>query len=246
MRRASISAILLCGSLGYASAAAAQSTVADPGAIDEADPPVSDQVAPVAWEENDTITVIQRLPYERAGRFYVTAFAGVVPNDPFVVYTPVGLRVGRFFNESLALELSASYLDAFAFDRDLRGRVGRSGEASSTVSLQDHPVARAQCSAAWSLFAAKARTASGQPIYLRGQLLAGFGALLARDATDAIDPRAEGLAGFAFSAQISDTGSVGAEVRQTLCRRDSGGVLTPTEISLAFTHVFGGPLGGVR
>ncbi len=202
--------------------------------------------APKPWAKNDAITVVERLPYERAGRYYLTAFVGVVPNDPFVIYAPVGLRVGRYFNESLALDLSLSYLDTLAFDRDLRGRIGRSGEASSAVSLQDHPVGRAQCSAAWSLFAGKMRSPGGRPIHVRGHVLAGFGALLARDAADAIDPRAEGLVGLGFAAQVTDTGTVGLEVRQTLFRRESGGVLTPTELSLAYTHIFGGPLGGAR
>lgn len=214
------------------------------------EPSDEDVLAPAAgpgsWSEEDTIVVIQRLPYERSGRWVLTPFGGVVPNDPFVTYLPIGLRGGRFFNESFLMEISASYLDEFAVDRDLRDRVGRRGGERSAVRLQDHQVARAQWSAAWTLVAGKARWFGDDLTYLRAHLLGGFGALLARDAAGSLDPRAEGLFGLGGEIHLSDASSLRVELRQTVFQRESGGALFPTELSVGYTMYLGGPLEGAR
>ena len=56
-----------------------------------------------------TRALIQRL-YPTDGEFQLTLFAGSVPNDPFINYFPVGLRFGYWFSESIAVELSGSFL----------------------------------------------------------------------------------------------------------------------------------------
>ncbi len=198
------------------------------------------------WASRDDFVVVQRLPYERSGRMTLAPFLAIIPNDPFTAYLPVGLRFGYFLNESFHTEFSASYMDLLTVDRDLRKRVGRSDEEQSAVKLQDHQVARAQWSASWTLVSAKARWWDGQTVYLRGHVLGGFGAILARNAADELDPRAEGLFGLGFEAHVADSGSIRLEGRQGIFQREAGGALLPTEISLGYAFYFGGPLGGVR
>ena len=183
--------------------------------------------------------MVQRQPYERADHWTLTPFVGLVANDPFVVYAPVGLRLGHFFNESLLAELSGAYLDVLSVDRQLRD------EVTSAVRLEDHQVARAQLTAAWTLLTAKGRWFDA-PLYLRGHLLGGFGAVLARDADDALDPRAEGVFGLGFEAHLTGFSSLRLEVRQSVFERQSGGTLLPTEVSLGWMLYPGGPLGGRR
>lgn len=198
------------------------------------------------WSEQGEVVVIQRLPYERAGRWLLTPYVGIVPNDPFVLYVPVGLRVGWFLNESFLLQLSGSYLDQLAVDRDLRDRVGRTGGERSTVDLQDHQVARLQLDASWTLLSAKGRWFGDDILYTRGHLLGGFGALLARDAEDALEPRAEGLFGFGLELHLGGATSLRAELRQMVFARKDGGALLPTEISLGVAWYPGGALEGAR
>jgi hypothetical protein len=193
-----------------------------------------------AWAESDSMVVIQRQAYERSGRWSLSVFGGLVPNDPFEVYLPVGLRLGLFLNESFEVQLSGSYLDALAVDRDLRDRV------ASDVQLSDHQVARLQWSAGWTLLSAKGRWFGGEMRYLRAHLLGGFGIVLARDASDEIDPRPEGLFGLGIEAHLSDTTSLRVEARQGVFQRADGGALLPMEISVGWVSYFGGPLGGVR
>ncbi len=199
---------------------------------------------PRPWTAAPDLEVVQQLPYERAGRWRLTAFAAMVPNDPFVAFFPMGLRVGRFLNEAFDLELSLSYMDRLSVDRDLRAATADAGGAR--VALTDHPVARAQLDTAWTLLSLKGRVADGSVLHVRGALLAGFGALAARDADDAIAPRAEAMFGFGLEAHTGEAHSLRLEVRQSMFQRTGGGVLMPTELSIGIAHYFGGPLGGVR
>ncbi len=190
--------------------------------------------------------VIQRQPFERSGRWSLTPFVALIPNDPFVTYVPVGVRLGRFFNESFLVELSGSYMDALAFDRDLRNRVGVTADDEGRVTLQDQQVARAQWSASWTLLNAKGRWYGDELVYLRGHLLAGFGTVVARDASDALDARPEGLFGLGFETHLGAVSSLRVELRQGVFQRDGGGALFPTEISLGLSWYLGGELEGVR
>ncbi len=198
------------------------------------------------WAGEDHVVVIQRLPYERSGRWAVTPFAAVIPNDPFVTYLPVGLRIGHYLNESFLLELSGSYMDSLTIDRDLRKRVGTTDEDEGSVKLQDHQVARVQWSAAWTLLSAKGHWFGDDLLYLRGHILGGFGAALARNAEDDLDPRPEGLFGIGFEAHLSEASSVRVEWRQSVFQREGGGALFPTELSVGYVWYPGGALGGVR
>ena len=193
-----------------------------------------------AWAESDAIVVIQRQAYERGGRWNLSVFGGLVPNDPFEVYLPVGLRLGLFLNESFEVQLSGSYLDALSVDRDVRDRV------ASSVQLSDHQVARVQWSAGWTLLSAKGRWMGAEMRYLRAHLLGGFGVVFARGRSDAVDPRPEGLFGLGVETHLSDTTSLRVEARQGVFQRADGGALLPMEISVGWVTYLGGPLGGVR
>ena len=198
------------------------------------------------WPDEDGVVVIQRLPFERTGRWSLSPFFGVVPNDPFVTYLPVGLRIGHYFNESFLLELSGAYLDALTVDRDLRKRVGITADDEGSVALQDQQVARAQWSAGWTVLSAKARWFGDELLYIRGHLLAGFGTVLARNADDDLEARPEGLFGAGFEAHTGESTSVRVEIRQGGFQREGGGALFPTEFSLGLVWYPGGPLEGVR
>lgn len=198
------------------------------------------------WGDEEHVVVIQRLPFERSGRWAVTPFAAVIANDPFVTYLPIGLRIGRYLNEGFLLELSTSYMDTLTVDRDLRDRVGTNEDDQGSVTLQDHQVGRVQLSTAWTLVSAKGRWFGDDLMYIRGHVLGGFGSVLARDAADDLDPRPEGLFGAGFEAHLSAEASVRLELRQAVFQREGGGALFPTELSVGLVWYPGGPLGGVR
>ena len=69
-----------------------------------------------SWGEKRLIRTLQRRLFAKFGRMEFTFFTGIVPNDPFVFYTPVGMRFDYHFNEAFALELSGSFLGCFGDD----------------------------------------------------------------------------------------------------------------------------------
>ena len=201
---------------------------------------------PASWSDRHEIVVRQRIPYERAGRTSLSAYAGVIPNDPFVVYFPVGVRLAHHLNESLGLDLSTSYLDTLVADRALRSEIGSPSGATAEVVLRDAPVMRSQLGIGWSLFAAKARRNASETLNLRGTIRAGFGALLTRNDRAGLLARPEAFAGLGIATHVDSMRTFDVEIRQMMFQRDEGGVLMPTEISLGLTHHFGGPLEGYR
>ncbi|MBU1432919.1 hypothetical protein KKF91_20460 [Myxococcota bacterium] len=202
--------------------------------------------ASLGWADQDDIVVIQRLPYERAGRWALTPFIGMIANDPFTVDLPVGGRFGRFLNESLMLEVSGAFIGPLSIDRDLRRRVGQGDSGEVRVTLKDHALGYGQVSANWTALSAKAWWLGGEILYLRGHLLAGFGAAWVEADAGAPAARAEALFGLGFEAHLSARGSLRVELRQTAFQRLDGGALTPTEISLGWSYYLGGPLAGAR
>lgn len=198
------------------------------------------------WADRGDIVVLQRLPYERSGRWTLTAFGGVVANDPFAVDLPLGLRLGKLLNESLQLEGSAAFIGPLSVDRDLRRRVGEGPAGDVAVNLKDHALARAQLSANWTLLSGKARGPSGALLYTRGHLLAGFGAVWVEAEEGAPAMRAEALFGVGLETHLTSQSSLRVELRQTVFQRLDGGALTPTELSLGWLYYLGGPLRGSR
>ncbi len=69
------------------------------------------------WGDKRKVKVIQKRLFEKQGRIALTPHFGVIPNDEFFNYVPLGLRVGYFISEDLGLELWGQYL--FSMKSDL-------------------------------------------------------------------------------------------------------------------------------
>lgn len=61
------------------------------------------------WGKRREVKVVQKRAVEKDGRFEITPNFSVIPNDDFIMYFPVGLRVGYHLSEAFAVELSGSY-----------------------------------------------------------------------------------------------------------------------------------------
>ncbi len=62
------------------------------------------------WGEQRDITNIHKRLFQKDGRHEISIFGGVIPNDDFFVYYPVGLKYDYYFSEDFALEVSGAYL----------------------------------------------------------------------------------------------------------------------------------------
>jgi|LauGreDrversion4_2_1035121.scaffolds.fasta_scaffold52643_2 outer membrane beta-barrel protein len=70
----------------------------------------------LVWGKNREVKVVQRREFIKDGRFDVSLFGGMIPNDDFLIYYTTGLRFGYHFTESFMVEVSG----AEAFDQDTK------------------------------------------------------------------------------------------------------------------------------
>lgn len=61
------------------------------------------------WGERRKIQVVQKRLHEKEGRLEITAFGSTIPNDDFIIYYPLGARVGYHFSEAFDVEASFAY-----------------------------------------------------------------------------------------------------------------------------------------
>ena len=82
------------------------------------------------WATTTDRDNVKSLLYSKESRHEFTLFLGVVPNDNFYSYVPIGARWNFFFLESLGIEVFGSYdvavdgdLKGFLEDNNLYGRI---------------------------------------------------------------------------------------------------------------------------
>lgn len=88
-------------------APAADSAATDDSAT-EAEQALEQDLA-VFWGQRREIEVVQRRLYEKDGRVELVVYGGVIPNDDFIMYYPLGARVGYHFSEQFEVEASFAY-----------------------------------------------------------------------------------------------------------------------------------------
>ncbi len=56
------------------------------------------------WGDRRKVEVVQKRLFEKDGAFELQAYSGVIPNDDFIIYVPVGARVTYNFSEAFAVQ----------------------------------------------------------------------------------------------------------------------------------------------
>lgn len=87
--------------------APADADVSDDSAT-EAEQVLEEDLA-VFWGKRRQIEVVQRRLYEKDGRLELVVYGGIIPNDDFIMYYPLGARVGYHFSEQFEVEASFAY-----------------------------------------------------------------------------------------------------------------------------------------
>jgi outer membrane beta-barrel protein len=83
---------------------------AAPPAAAEPVEPAAPEPAARTWAERRQVRVIEKRVFRKDTRHEFTVFGGLVPNDEFFTYVPVGLRYNYFFAEDFSFELWGNYL----------------------------------------------------------------------------------------------------------------------------------------
>ena len=70
------------------------------------------------WAEKREVRNIHKRLFLKESRHEFSLYSGVVPNDDFFTYVPVGLKYNYYFSEDFSLEIAGSYFNKF--NRDLK------------------------------------------------------------------------------------------------------------------------------
>lgn len=102
----------------------------------EVEKTVLDQKLDKVWGKERDLKVIQKRVFEKANRHEIGVLVGIIPNDSFFNYFPVGLRYDYFFLESVALEIAGAYVPST--ESALRSDLMKfSGGAVSSVQIPE-------------------------------------------------------------------------------------------------------------
>lgn len=235
-----------------------------PRAADAAAPADQEAEIQATWGEQRVIRTLQRRLFTKFGRGEFSFFVGIVPNDPFVFYMPLGLRFGYHFNEAFAVELASSYLGCFTsqigqgdqargieqgclrFASDLKGELATQKQDRTQVQsirLLDQQVTRTDITAMWSPFFGKVAVLNDALMHFDVNLVGGAGFLLTEKVASnnreiEYRPTVEAVVGAGFKFYFAERYGLRADFRQFVFPKDpdeTGGVATPSEISLGFS-----------
>jgi len=89
--------------------AAVVTAVLAPAAL-AADKPILDRYLDKYWGKKRDVEVVEKRLYEKSGRHEFGLYFGMIPNDEFLLYFPLGVRYDFYIVDSVAVELFGSYV----------------------------------------------------------------------------------------------------------------------------------------
>lgn len=216
-----------------AAAPSAADTAVDNAAATEAEKELEADSA-MFWGRRREVKVVQKRAVEKAGRFELTPTMAIIPNDDFIVYYPVGLRVGYHLSEAFAVEASyAKAIDSNSGLSDfLEQEAGlRRADLQETISMYYN------LSLLWAPIYGKISVLGYKLAHFETYVGLGLGAIHSTeipegnpDGNNVIKPSANTVLGFRWF--INDWLNVRTEYRHFFFEKYNGGVSMPVELSL--------------
>ena len=199
------------------------------------------------WGGRRDVAVVQKRLFTKDGRAEVSLFSGIIPNDPFLTYIPVGGRFNYYFVESIALEVAGAFVgDALQVDSELTEFLKNNKSIDANVDLLDIQIWRAGASVVWSPFYGKLALLQRKLSHFDINVAAGFGVVQTdspnEDRTGVESKyKAEGIVGGGLKVFLTPDFSLRVDFRQFIFQKIGGGVSTPSEVTLGVSFFF---LGG--
>ena len=210
------------------------------GASDEL--PTLDEELDQFWAERRRVRVVQRRLFEKDGRFYASLSMGIVPNDPYVTYFPVGLRLGYYLNEDIGFELSGNWTgNTLRSTSDIGDRFLATGER---FFPRDQQQWRTNAVVSWSPSYGKFSLLGRKIAHFDWNFVAGFGILMAEgpeeDNLNVISTSLfpEAVLGSGINWWLTNRWALRFDYRQMIFQKSSGGVALPSELSIGGTFFF--------
>jgi outer membrane beta-barrel protein len=76
----------------------------------DGDPPTMEDQFDLYWSKRRAVKNIHKRLFRKDGRHEFALTAGVIPNDEFFKYFPVGAKYNYYFSEDFAVEIAATYM----------------------------------------------------------------------------------------------------------------------------------------
>lgn len=197
------------------------------------------------WGKKRKIKVVQNRMYPKKGRHELSIFAGVVPNDPFMVYVTPGIRWTWHLKEIFGLEVSFGYLGGVesTLKTGLEDICQETGKITCRVDLLEKQFMQFNINAVFSLIYGKVGLAKHYLSHFDLFLTAGFDGHLLQDYEGKnIKFQPGGNFGFGLKFFIRNWLGFRIDVKQYFfpkSARAKGGVHMPTEISLGVSFFVG-------
>ncbi|MFU8804230.1 MAG: outer membrane beta-barrel domain-containing protein [Bradymonadaceae bacterium] len=206
--------------------------------------PQVDPGSPLYWSEMRDIYTFQKRAFEKEGRFAVSFYTGLIPNNIFEQYFPIGLRLNYFILENIGVELSSSY--NFVSRTNLTDMVqDDSGVGAQAILIGDTQLSHTNFGVLWSPFYGKFSFYESGLYYFDMYLFAGAGLVITETTSDfGADPsktaKPEGSLGGGMAVYLGEHAGVRLDFRQFVFQKVAGigGVANPSEVSLGFSWFF--------
>ncbi len=204
----------------------------------------ADSSNPLYWAQMREVYTVQKRAFEKEGRFALSVYGGVIPNNIFEKYFPLGLRANYYVLENIGLELAVAY--AVKSTTSLKATIQDSeGVNAQDILIGDSQVLHTNFGLVWSPFYGKMAFYDKGPVYFDVFLVAGVGMVATQTQRDFNEPfetafKPEGVLGAGAALYFGEHLGLRADFRQFVFEKVAGvgGVANPSEISLGVTWFF--------
>jgi outer membrane beta-barrel protein len=189
----------------------------------------------VIWGGRRKVNVVQRRLFQKDGRFEAAPFSGVIPNDDFIVYYPVGLRLSYHFSEAFTVE--GSFAHAIKKQTGLTEFLEKdAGIDIKRAEIQEEINQYFNVNLLWAPIYGKISLLGLKLSHFETYVGMGFGLFQTSEfdpqtgQTDGNKPSGNTIFGFRWF--ITDMFNVRTEYRQYFFEKFGGGVSIPVELTL--------------
>ena len=233
------------GGSGEESASADQTDTAESESGDQEQAAASDlpdPEDPMYWAKMRDVFTVQKRPFLKEGRFAATVYGGIIPNNIFEQYYPLGIRLNYFVLENIGVELAGSY--ALTQETGLQDTVTEEqGIGAQQILIADSQVAHTSFAIMWSPFYGKTSFYNSALNYFDLYLVGGAGLVVTQTQTDFNAPlstgtQPKGVLGAGLAYYFGEHIAARLDLRQFIYGTEAGGLTHPTEVTLGGSWFF--------
>lgn len=187
------------------------------------------------WGVERDVSVIQKRVFEKDGRFEFSVNSGIVPNDEFFLYFPIGARVDYFFTEDIGIELAGAYI--FSMNSDLKGFLDKQ-KFFSSVELPQKLQFYGGLNGVWNPIHGKISVLGEKLSHFDMALYFGAGMIGTKVYKGHVEKNkysVYGNVGAGLRFYLSDSSALRLDYRHFFYPAEGGGVSFPAEITLGFS-----------